>query len=45
MLGFDPAKRDRALRSQVGIVLQSTGVDPGGSNVKTVAELIRTPYY
>jgi ABC-2 type transport system ATP-binding protein len=36
VLGFDPAKRDRALRQQVGIVLQSTGVDP----YLTVAETI-----
>jgi ABC-2 type transport system ATP-binding protein len=36
VLGFDPAERDRALRSQVGIVLQSTGIDP----YLTVAETI-----
>ena len=36
VLGFDPAKRDAALRSQVGIVLQSTGIDP----YLTVAESI-----
>jgi ABC-2 type transport system ATP-binding protein len=28
VLGFDPARRDRSLREQVGIVLQSTGIDP-----------------
>ena len=28
VLGFDPAGRARALRERVGIVLQSTGVDP-----------------
>jgi ABC-2 type transport system ATP-binding protein len=28
VLGEDPAKRSRALRRRVGIVLQSTGVDP-----------------
>ena len=28
VLGFDPAKRDRRMRAQVGIVLQFTGVDP-----------------
>jgi ABC-2 type transport system ATP-binding protein len=28
VLGFDPASRHRALREQIGIVLQSTGVDP-----------------
>src|SRR5215467_5092361 len=36
VLGYDPAKRERALREQVGIVLQSTGVDP----YLTVAETI-----
>ncbi len=36
VLGFDPAKRERALREQVGIVLQATGVDP----YLTVAETI-----
>jgi ABC-2 type transport system ATP-binding protein len=36
VLGFDPAKREAALRSQVGIVLQSTGIDP----YLTVAESI-----
>ena len=28
VLGHDPASRDRAMRKQIGIVLQSTGVDP-----------------
>jgi ABC-2 type transport system ATP-binding protein len=36
VLGFDPAKGDRRLKSRVGIVLQSTGVDP----FLTVAETI-----
>jgi ABC-2 type transport system ATP-binding protein len=36
VLGFDPAKKDRALRQQMGIVLQSTGVDP----YLTVAETV-----
>ena len=36
VLGHDPAKRERAMREQVGIVLQSTGVDP----YLTVAETI-----
>jgi ABC-2 type transport system ATP-binding protein len=27
VLGFDPARRDREMRRQIGIVLQSTGVD------------------
>jgi ABC-2 type transport system ATP-binding protein len=28
VLGHDPAKRERALRERIGIVLQSTGIDP-----------------
>ncbi len=36
VLGFDPARRPRGLRERVGIVLQSTGVDP----YLTVAETI-----
>jgi ABC-2 type transport system ATP-binding protein len=28
VLGVDPARRERALRERIGIVLQSTGVDP-----------------
>ena len=28
VLGHDPARRERALRGRIGIVLQSTGVDP-----------------
>ncbi len=36
VLGFDPARREPAFRSQIGIVLQSTGVDP----YLTVAETI-----
>jgi ABC-2 type transport system ATP-binding protein len=28
VLGYDPRRRERALRERVGIVLQSTGVDP-----------------
>ena len=36
VLGFDPATGDRALKERVGIVLQSTGVDP----YLTVAETI-----
>jgi ABC-2 type transport system ATP-binding protein len=36
VLGFDPATRDRKLKRQVGIVLQSTGIDP----YLTVAETI-----
>jgi ABC-2 type transport system ATP-binding protein len=37
VLGFDPARREQEFRSQIGIVLQSTGVDP----YLTVAETIR----
>jgi ABC-2 type transport system ATP-binding protein len=43
VLGFDPASRDRALRSQVGIGLQSTGVDPYLTVAETV-ELYRGYY-
>src|SRR5215470_12215972 len=28
VLGHDPAKRERALKERMGIVLQSTGIDP-----------------
>jgi ABC-2 type transport system ATP-binding protein len=37
VLGFDPARREPGFRSQIGIVLQSTGVDP----YLTVAETIQ----
>jgi ABC-2 type transport system ATP-binding protein len=43
VLGFDPAKRDRAFRAQIGIVLQSTGVDPYLTVAETV-ELYRGYY-
>src|SRR5207244_6713480 len=36
VLGHDPAKRERALKERVGIVLQSTGIDP----FRTVTETI-----
>jgi ABC-2 type transport system ATP-binding protein len=36
VLGFDPAKGGRRLKSQIGIVLQTTGIDP----YLTVAETI-----
>jgi ABC-2 type transport system ATP-binding protein len=36
VLGFDPARRDRQMKSRIGIVLQSTGVD----TYLTVAETI-----
>jgi ABC-2 type transport system ATP-binding protein len=37
VLGFDPARHDRALRERVGIVLQSAGLDP----FLTVRETVR----
>jgi ABC-2 type transport system ATP-binding protein len=37
VLGYDPAGRARALRERVGIVLQSTGVDPYLTVRETVA--------
>ena len=36
MLGFDPAKNERAFKERIGIVLQETGVEP----YLTVAEAI-----
>jgi ABC-2 type transport system ATP-binding protein len=36
VLGFDPARKDRRMRARIGIVLQSTGIDP----YLTVAETI-----
>jgi ABC-2 type transport system ATP-binding protein len=43
VLGHDPAKRERALRAEVGIVLQSTGVDPYLTVAETI-ELFRGYY-
>ncbi len=43
VLGQDPSQRDRSLRSEVGIVLQSTGVDPYLTVAETV-ELYRGYY-
>ena len=43
VLGHDPARRERALREQVGIVLQSTGIDPYLTVAETV-ELYRGYY-
>jgi ABC-2 type transport system ATP-binding protein len=37
VLGFDPARRSRAMRKRIGIVLQSTGVDPYLTVRETVA--------
>jgi ABC-2 type transport system ATP-binding protein len=36
VLGHDPAKRERAFRRRIGIVLQSTGVDPYLTTRETV---------
>src|SRR6266540_5246857 len=43
VLGQDPAKRSRSLKSQIGIVLQSTGVDPYLTVAETI-ELYRAAY-
>ncbi len=43
VLGYDPSKRDRALRSRIGIVLQSTGIDPYLTVAETI-ELFRGYY-
>ena len=37
VLGFDPASRSRDMRERVGIVLQSTGIDPYLTVAETVA--------
>jgi ABC-2 type transport system ATP-binding protein len=37
VLGFDPANGDRALKEQMGIVLQSTGIDPYLTVAETIA--------
>ena len=37
VLGHDPAKRERAFRRRIGIVLQSTGIDPYLTVRETVA--------
>src|SRR5439155_24812312 len=43
VLGFDPARGERALKERIGIVLQSTGVDPYLTVWETV-ELYRGYY-
>jgi ABC-2 type transport system ATP-binding protein len=43
VLGLDPAKGGRALKSQIGIVLQSTGIDPYLTVAETI-ELYRAAY-
>ena len=43
MLGFDPAKNERAYRERIGIVLQETGVEPF-LTVAEVVELFRGYY-
>ena len=43
VLGFDPAKNDRAFRESIGIVLQETGVEPY-LTVEEVIDLFRGYY-
>ena len=43
VLGFDPAKKERAFRESIGIVLQETGVEPY-LTVEEVIELFRGYY-
>ncbi len=43
VLGFDPARRDRPMKARIGIVLQSTGIDPYLTVAETV-ELFRGYY-
>jgi ABC-2 type transport system ATP-binding protein len=43
VLGFDPARNDRARRERVGIVLQQTGVD-GYLTVREIVDLVRGYY-
>ena len=43
VLGFDPARAERRFREQIGIVLQSTGVDPYLTVAETI-ELYRRYY-
>jgi ABC-2 type transport system ATP-binding protein len=37
VLGYDPARRERAFRRRIGVVLQSTGIDPYLTVRETVA--------
>src|SRR3954452_20549858 len=43
VLGFDPAKRERAFRERIGIVLQETGLDPA-IKVREAVELYSATY-
>ena len=43
VLGQDPATRDRRLRARIGIVLQSTGIDPYLTVAETI-DLFRSYY-
>jgi ABC-2 type transport system ATP-binding protein len=43
VLGFDPARGERKLKEQIGIVLQSTGVDPFLTVVETL-DMYRSYY-
>jgi ABC-2 type transport system ATP-binding protein len=43
VLGFDPARNERAFKSRIGIVLQSTGIDPYLTVAETI-DLYRAAY-
>ena len=43
VLGFDPARRERAFRARIGIVLQETGLDPT-ITVREAVELYSAAY-
>jgi len=43
VLGFDPARAERAMKGRIGIVLQSTGIDPYLSVAETI-DLFRGYY-
>jgi len=43
VLGFDPATGERAFKARIGIVLQSTGIDPYLTVAETIA-LLGAPY-
>jgi ABC-2 type transport system ATP-binding protein len=43
VLGFDPAKRERAFRERIGVVLQETGLDPE-IRVREAVELYSAAY-
>jgi ABC-2 type transport system ATP-binding protein len=43
VLGFDPARRERAFRSRIGVVLQEEGIDPA-ITVREAVELYSAAY-